>query len=768
MTPELDPRQFAALRQHFQEVCDSDPQAQAQRVADLALTDPVLATALRELLDKADPADLLADADGAALERLQFGPFKVLRRLGAGGMGEVFLAERREQKFEQRVALRRVHRLAQSPETTRRFLRERDLLARLDHPGIARLVDAGVSDDGRPWLAMEYIDGVSLHEHANQRDFDMRRRVALFRGVCAAVAYAHRHLIVHRDLTPANVMVTADGKTKLLDFGIAKLLDDSDIELTQQGARLLTLRHAAPEQVTGDRTTTATDVYALGVLLFELVAGRSAYPGALISGDWGRAALSEPPQPLVRVLDRSRQTRLWGRARSEAALLDRILRKAMAKSPADRYSGVVALDADLDDWLAKRPLRSEIGGAKAQSAFLLRRFRWPLGLTAAILLALSVGLIVARQQTLSAEREAKAAQAQLEAVLEVLGAANPGHSAGREPTASEFLLTAARQLEREHADRPALRRKALTEVGHGLLNLGKPRAAEEALRAALRAAEEEATGPSASLGVLALLVEAQDGSADPTALRASITRIESLVDGVTASTSGAVEALTRAAAAMARQGDFETAERLFGLAEARLDPTRESLAGVENLWRQRGWAALRANQAEAATRYLQRADRAVQADGEGVGELRRAEGHLLQVQAALLSGDASKARQRLESARAAYAGEYPPTHPEAAAFRLREAQVLLIEKRYSEAQAVSAAVIALLQTAPREYAQDAVTALLAQASALAGQRKCQAAVAALQTASERIDTLSPVLPRERAGLEAAKAVLARACSESPR
>jgi serine/threonine-protein kinase len=761
MTAELDPQQFAELRQHFQAICELPLQVQSERIAAVRLAHPTLAQALADLLAALDPADLQADEHAGLLQGQQFGPFKVLRPLGSGGMGEVFLAERCEQGFEQRVALKRVHRLARSAESTRRFLRERQLLARLDHPGIARLIDGGVAADGRPWLAMEYVDGQSLQEHARQRGLDARGKVALFRGVCAAVAYAHRNLIVHRDIKPANVLVTAEGKTKLLDFGVARLLDDSDAELTRRGARLLTLRYAAPEQVAGDRSTTATDVYALGVLLFELLTGGSPYQGAAISGDWGQAALGEAPRPLLRALDGGGAMD-WRRQRRQLAELDRVLRKAMAKVPGERYPGVLALDADLEDWLAGRPLRSGIGGARAQSVYLLRRLRWPLGLAAATVIALGVGLVLARQQALSAGREARAAQAHLEAVLDVLGAANPGHFAGREPTASEFLLTAARQIDRAHADRPALRRRALLEVGHGLLNLGKSREAEEVLQRALHAAEQDPlAGPPARLAVLGLLVEAQDDAASQPAQARTVASIESLLRESPPSTAGAVEASTRAAAARARQGDFAAAERLFDLAEARLDSTQGSATERENLWRQRGWAALRANQAEAASRYLREADRTIQAAAAEFGELRRAEGHLLQAQAALLGGQADQARQRVEAARLAYAAEYGPEHPEAAVFRLHEAQVLLLEGRSSESQALAARVIERLRREPGGYQRDLATAGLVQAAALAGQRKCAAARVALASAAAQIDALQPLLPRERARqLEASQAVLA--------
>jgi eukaryotic-like serine/threonine-protein kinase len=763
MAIDLDPQQFAALRQHFQAVCEAQPQVQSARVAELASAEPALAAALAELLAALDPTDLVAADDLGGV----FGPFRVVRPLGSGGMGEVFLAERREQGFEQQVALKFVHRLARSPEATRRFLRERQLLARLDHPGIARLVDGGLAADGRPWLAMEFVDGLGLQAHAQRHGLDIRARVALFRGLCAAVAYAHRHLIVHRDIKPANVLVTEDGTTKLLDFGIARLLDDSDSESTGQGARALTLRYAAPEQVAGDRCSTATDVYALGVLLFELVSGGTPYEAAAASGDWGNAVLTEAPRPLLRVLADGGRGLSGSRQRRELAELDRILRKAMAKSPNARYTAVQAFDADLEDWLARRPLRSGISGARAQTLHLIRRLRWPLALAAAIVVALGAGLLVARQQALAAQREAAAARAHLDAVLDVLGAANPGRFAGREPTASEFLVTAARQIEEGHAERPALRRRALLEVGHGLLNLGKSREAEAVLGDALAAAMEDPAATAAErLAILGLMVESQDAPGSQAARRRSALQIEQLARLTPTDVASAVDALTRAAAALARQGDFAEAERLFELAQARLERWQGPVSKRENFWRQRGWAALRANQPDAASRFLGEADRVIQSFPDAFGSLRRAEGLLLQAQAALLGGQAATARRYLDAARPAHEAEYASGHPEAAALRLLEAQLALLEARWAQAHALATTAIAGLVQAADGYRRDIATARLVQAVALAGLGACADAQVALAAATADVEQLTPLLPRERGHLARTRRSVEEKCTEA--
>ncbi len=762
MTAILDIGRFAALKHAFQDICDAPASARAQRVDALAVDDPELARELRVLLESLDPADLVAPDERVELARLQFGPFTVLRRIGSGGMGEVFLAQRTDQGFVQQVALKRVHWLARSPELTRRFLRERQLLARLDHPGIARLIDGGVTADERPWLAMEFVDGLSLLAHAKSRALDSRARVQLFRGVCAAVAYAHRHLIVHRDIKPANVLVTEDGQTKLLDFGIAKLLDDDDSEQTQQGNRLLTLRYAAPEQVAGEPSTTATDVYALGLLLYELVAGCSPYADASSSGNWGRAALSEAPQPMAGAMLASVAGNR--RARRELIELDRITRKAMEKVPAERYSDVAALDSDLQDWLAQKPLRSGIGSASAQSLFLLRRFRVPLALAAATLLALSIGLLLARAQALRAEREALSAKVHLDAVLEVLGAANPGYFAGRDPSASEFLLTAAKQLAATHPDRPELRRRALTEIGHGLINLGKFSDAAEVLQLALAAADQDSQAqPADVLGVLALLIESLTDDTDRKPLLVIAARIESMAMATPASSTDALDALTRAGAAMSRRGEFARGERLFALAELRLRASAPLPSQMENFWRQRGWAALRANDGARASAFFDQADQTTTTAKPLLSTMRVAEGDLLQVQAALLLGDTGKARRRFEEARPVYAAEFDPTHSETAVFALREAQLLMAEAQYAEADAIARDVQTRLADEGTDFARDRAVIQLLRAETQASLSHCDEAAMQLDAGRRGIEQLQTRLPRELAKLASASAAVARHC-----
>jgi len=232
----------------------------------------------------------------------QFGPYRVLRRIGVGGMGEVWLGERSDGEFEQRVAIKQV--AYPTPGLLQRFRQERQILARLEHPNIARLIDGGVSADGAPYLVMEYVEGVPITEFARAQALDVPSRLRLFLRVCEAVQYAHQNLVVHRDLKPSNIFVTSERVPKLLDFGIAKVLTTTDVDApTQTIARLLTPDYAAPEQFTGAPVTTATDVYALGVVLYEMLAGTRPQRGDR-NGAATPVHAPDPPPPSS-VVDRT-------------------------------------------------------------------------------------------------------------------------------------------------------------------------------------------------------------------------------------------------------------------------------------------------------------------------------------------------------------------------------------------------------------------------------------------------------------------------------
>jgi eukaryotic-like serine/threonine-protein kinase len=335
----------------------------------------------------------------------RLGAYRLERRIGRGGMGEVWLASRADQQFEQRVAIKLVRSGFGAELLHTRFQQERRLLARLNHPNIARLIDGGVSRDGRPYLAMEYVEGEPILDFCEHRRLDLSSRIHLFRQLCGAVEYAHRNLIVHRDIKPSNVLVTADGSPKLLDFGIAKLIE-SDAAATVTALLPLTPRYASPEQLRGDPVTTASDVYSLGVMLFELLTGTLPYemrgntPAEIVT-----AIATQEARPASRAADLV-----------PPGDLDAVLAKALEKEPARRYGSVEQFAADLENYLHARPVTARPLTVRYRLAKYLRR-HWG-GVAAAVLVALA--LCIAAAISIRAAHLAKLQQARAERVTQFL------------------------------------------------------------------------------------------------------------------------------------------------------------------------------------------------------------------------------------------------------------------------------------------------------------------------------------------------------------
>jgi len=329
------------------------------------------------------------------------GPYRVLRLLGEGGMGVVYLVERED--VGGRAALKLLRDGWVSPSRRARFLTEQRTLAQLDHPAIAQLHDAGALPDGTPWFAMEYVEGVPLTEYCRARSCSLAERLRLFRAVCEAVQHAHRHAVIHRDLKPSNILVKPDGAVKLLDFGIAKHLDPTGpaTDPTRTGLRLMTPAYAAPEQVEGGRLGVQTDVYALGVLLFELLAGRLPFElTGLQPHEAARRVLEqEPPRP-SQVAGRPVQA-----SRGAWADLDVLCLTAMQRDPARRYPSVEALIRDLDHHLAGEPLDARPDSLAYRAGKLLRRN------ARSVLVASAVGLAVLGVTAYAAVRLARARDA---------------------------------------------------------------------------------------------------------------------------------------------------------------------------------------------------------------------------------------------------------------------------------------------------------------------------------------------------------------------
>ena len=344
--PIIDRVTWESLEPLLDQVLDLAPEQRTQWLEDLSARSPVLATELRAFLADeavADRQGFLERLPDISLSGIELGAYRLERPLGQGGMGTVWLARRTDGRFEGVAALKLLNLALVNPTVRERFRREGSVLARLSHPGIARLLDAGVSETGQPYLVLEHVDGVPIDEYANQHALTRSQRIQHFLQVLDAVGHAHTNLIVHRDLKPSNILVNADGVVKLLDFGIAKLLDTETggdrTALTLEGGRVFTPHYAAPEQVRGDTLTTATDVYALGVLLYVLLSGR--HPTAEKS--------RSPAETVQALLEREP-------ARLRAGDLDTILAKALSKQPGERYQTVAAFAEDLRRYLRQEPV----------------------------------------------------------------------------------------------------------------------------------------------------------------------------------------------------------------------------------------------------------------------------------------------------------------------------------------------------------------------------------------------------------------------------
>jgi serine/threonine-protein kinase len=423
--------------------------------ADAFLKDPAVVLAA-PMLDATAPPD----AAGALI-----GPYRLVHELGHGGMGVVYLAERADGHFEQRVALKLIKRGMDSDEILRRFVAERQVLARLNHQHIARLLDGGLTAEGQPWFAMEYVGGVPLHRYCDAGGLGLEERLEVFGKVCEAVQYAHRSLVVHRDLKPSNILVTPSGEIKLLDFGIAKALtaDTDDETVTRAEHRLMTPEYAAPEQLRGEPVTTATDVYALGAILYLLLTGRPAHQLA------GRTPAErdqiicevepEPPSAAVRGTDRQHLRRKL------AGDLDTIVLQALRKEPTRRYPSVEALLDDLGRRQSGLPVRARPDAAIYRARKFLGRHRLGMGVAAVVFLALAAGLAGTLWQARATAREAAKAHAVRDFLVGLFRVSKPEESRGREITARELLQRGARRIDSGLARQPELQAELLDVLG---------------------------------------------------------------------------------------------------------------------------------------------------------------------------------------------------------------------------------------------------------------------------------------------------------------
>ncbi|MEO8276462.1 MAG: serine/threonine-protein kinase, partial [Thermoanaerobaculia bacterium] len=402
----------------------------------------------------------------------EVGGWRLLERIGRGGMGEVYLAERVGADFRQRAAVKLLAPEAQHPELRSRFARERGILAALAHDGIARFLDGGIGADGTPFLALEYVEGEPLLAWCRNRRAPVALRLRIFADVCDAVEHAHFNLVVHRDLKPSNVLVDREGRAKLLDFGIAKIVAPEGDDGAPPGAagertdvRAMTPRYAAPEQLAGGLITPATDVYALGLLLFELLAGRPPVLPTATDPFAAARLLAERGAPRLAAgaeVDASRPE--GGRLRRALpADLDRIVARATAREPRERYRSAGALADDLRRLLAGRPVAARGDDRLDRARKFLRRHRLAAAASAAILVSIAAGVVatvhqagLARRAAVVATTEAARSAASFDFLLKLFARSDPAESKGRVYTDDELLDLASAEVERTFAERPEL------------------------------------------------------------------------------------------------------------------------------------------------------------------------------------------------------------------------------------------------------------------------------------------------------------------------
>ncbi|MFQ5570067.1 MAG: tetratricopeptide repeat protein [Rhodothermales bacterium] len=513
--------QWAKIKEVLEAVLDHPCEERAAFLDDVCAGNNDLRNEVASLLDayeRADADDALESpfaptnapldaGPSASLEGEQIGPYRLVRELARGGMGTVYLARRDDDQFQQTVALKLIRQGLDSDDLLSRFRYERQILASLDHPHIAHLLDGGMTPDGRPYFVMEYVEGSPVTDYCDRHRLSTKQRLALFRTVSRTVQYAHQMLVVHRDLKPSNILVTDDGTVKLLDFGIAKLLTEeaTDHPKTQTGMRLMTPEYASPEQIRGEAITTATDVYQLGVLLYELLTGHRPYRlSERMRYEIERVILEEEPtRPSTAVrrteevqqgerttsitpedVSTARSTTVEGLHRRLSGDLDMIVLKALKKEPDRRYASVEQLSEDIRRHLVGLPVLARPETVSYRISKFIRRHTVGVAATAAVILSLAGGVVAATTQARRAQAEATKAERINDFLQEMLGSVDP-HADGRDVTVAEVLEEAAQQVETELIDQPDIEAAVRRTIGITYQNLALYDEAETHLQHAL-------------------------------------------------------------------------------------------------------------------------------------------------------------------------------------------------------------------------------------------------------------------------------------------
>jgi serine/threonine protein kinase/tetratricopeptide (TPR) repeat protein len=457
------------------------------------------------------PRSASSEDPTSAMEGERVGPYRVLTELGRGGMGTVYLAVRDDDQFKKRVALKLLRKGTESADIIRRFRQERQILASIEHPNVAKLLDGGSTPDGLPYFAMEYVEGKPIDDYSDAHRLTIHDRLKLFRKVCGAVRFAHQNLVIHRDLKPGNILVGSDGEPKLLDFGIAKLLNPElspiTIDVTRIEARVMTPEYASPEQVRGEPITTASDVYSLGVLLYELLTGHRPFrlAGRPLSEIARVICETEPLRPssvIQQVVEvsgpggASRQVTPETVSKTREGTPEKLRRKlrgdlenivlmAMRKERDRRYASAEQLSEDIRRLLEGLPVKARKGTWSYRSSRFIGRHKAALATAALLLVGLLSFTVLTVRERARAEREATKSRAVLDFLQQTLGSANPREGMGREVTVAEALEAAEKNIAQSFAGNPEAEAAVKSSIGFTLFRLGRYDRAEPLLRSAL-------------------------------------------------------------------------------------------------------------------------------------------------------------------------------------------------------------------------------------------------------------------------------------------
>ncbi len=510
------------LKDLFAETLDLAPRERAARLDSLVVSEPELGRELAALLHHHDQAttfleepatDLgLALVPPAPPPEHHIGAYRVVSELGSGGMGSVYLAERDDELFDQKVAIKIVRPDMSSGVVQRRFEAEMRILAQLEHPNIARLLDGGITPEGRAYFVMEYVEGASLTKHCEEGRLDLNSRLMLFEAVCDAVQFAHQNLVIHRDLKPSNILVDGRGHPKLLDFGIAKLIpaEALDVELTRTEGQFLTTGYASPEQIRREPLTTAADVYSLGVLLYELLTGSRPFDVSGMSpADTERTIVGErPTRPSVTASDQKTGVP----ARSLRGDLDTIVLKALRKEPGRRYASAQALAEDLRRFRTGLPISARADSWGYRTTKFLQRNRWGVAAATLVMATAAAGAMAVLHQSAQVREERDRAAAVSGVLVDIFRSSDPRALGQSEVTARELLDRGLERVDSRFSGDPATHAALLDVIGQAYQNVGEFAGAQRVMERSLSLRQElggAATGDVAQslndLGNLALL-----------------------------------------------------------------------------------------------------------------------------------------------------------------------------------------------------------------------------------------------------------------------